>query len=210
MFCKTVLRASQVSGGRNQWDGWFLPSQQLTEHRTTPNSQCQLKRRCVSNMSAFVLLLMKLHQREFPKAASKQVKKAGVKPPYKGCTISLNYPRGFKNALSHICNGSCTEGQTMGRTILGKSRSLPCAEAEWSYTIHQHQKQVKHFPKSQKCTVVSTSKAERELATQKLQHHPLAQCQGWLPCWNSGRCWAGPSLQLDLPFRWYWDTYLFA
>lgn len=57
-------------------------------------------------MFVFVLLLMKLHQREFPKAASKQVKKSGVKLPYKGCTISLNYPRGFKNALSHICNGS--------------------------------------------------------------------------------------------------------
>lgn len=57
-------------------------------------------------MFVFVLLLMKLHQREFPKAASKQVKRAGVKLPYKGCTISLNHPRGFKNALSHICNGS--------------------------------------------------------------------------------------------------------
>lgn len=62
-------------------------------------------------MSAFVLLLMKLHQREFPKAASKQVKKAGVKPPYKRCTISLNYPRGFKNALSHICNGSAQKAK---------------------------------------------------------------------------------------------------
>lgn len=57
-------------------------------------------------MSAFVLLLMKLHQREFPKAAGKQVNKAGIKPPYQECTISLNYPRGLKNAPSHICNGT--------------------------------------------------------------------------------------------------------
>lgn len=116
----SVSRASQVSGGRNQWNGWFLTAQQLTEHRATPNSQSQLKRRCVSNMSAFVLLLMKLHQREFPKAAGKQVNKAGIKPPYQGCIISLNYPRGLKNAASHIGTMVVHKGPSHGKKNIGK------------------------------------------------------------------------------------------
>lgn len=40
-------------------------------------------------------------------------------------------------------------GPKCGKDSIGKSRSLPCAEAEWSYRRHQHQKHVKHFPKSQ-------------------------------------------------------------
>lgn len=124
MFCRTVSRASQVRGGRNQWDGWFLTSQQLTEHRTTPSSQCQLKRSCVSNMSAFVLLPLKLHQREFPKAARKQVKKAGIKRPYQGCTVSLSYPGALRMLPVTFAMG-VHRGPKYGKENIGNKQVPP-------------------------------------------------------------------------------------
>lgn len=159
---------------------------------------------------AFVLLLLKLHQREFPKAAGKQVNKAGIKPPCQGCTVSLDEPRGLKNALKNL-QWQCTEGQAMGRRIFGKSRSLPCAEADWSYTRHQHQKHIKSFLEWQNQLQSCFHKQGRKgTYCPKAAASSPAQQQGWLHCWNSGRCWAGCSLQLDFTFRWCWSRYLFA
>lgn len=170
---KTVSRASQVSGGRNQWNGWFLTSQQLTEHTATPSSQCQLKRRCVSNTSAFVLLLMKLHQREFPKAAGKQVRKARIKPPYQRCAVPLSCPRGFKNAPSHTGNGGTHRAKTWEGEYGGKAGPSPAQKlAEATQGISTKGRFNPFLNHKINCRAVSMSKAERELATQKLQHHP--------------------------------------
>lgn len=209
VFCKTVSRASQVSGGRNQWDGGFLTSQQLTGLRAAPSPQCQLKRRCVSNMSAFVLLLMKLHQREFPKAAGKQVNKAGIKLPYPGCIISHNYPRGLKNAPSHICNGSAHRAKPWEGEYQEKAGPSPVQKlTEATQDINTKSTLNPSLNHKTSGRVVSTSKTERELP--KSCSIIPAQQQGWLHCWNPGRCWAGCSLQLHLAFRWYCGRHWFA
>lgn len=154
-------------------EGGFLTSQQLTEHRAAASPQCQLKRRCVSNMSAFVLLLMKLHQREFPKAAGKQVNKAGIKLPYQGCSISHNYPRALKNAPSHIYNGSAHRAKPWEGEFWAKAGPSPVLKlTEATQDINTKSTLNPSLNHKISGRVVSTSKAERDFAPQKLQHHP--------------------------------------
>lgn len=69
----------------------------------------------------------------------------------------------------------------MGRTVLGKAGPSPVQKLNEATEDINTKSTLNNFLNHKiNCTVVSTSKAERELATQKLQL--LVQSQGWLLC----------------------------
>lgn len=105
----------------------------------------------------------------------------------------------------------CTKGQnTYGKENTGKKQGQFTRQEQLNEATQGSNTKSKLKPflnHKLNCSAVCTAKVERELAGQE----PCWPSQGSAPrpphCSNSHHCWAGPSSQQDLGFRWHWaDT----